>query len=155
MASAQTTLATVLEQLDLAVLVLGGLDPASMVALGRVSRNVRAARDAAISAAPRLLVQAAENAGALTKTHLMGWFALTSAEADALPRARYMRRGGGYYFLYRQSAFEQVIGGDKSLLVGIADWIARLRLRQTPARKRSYTQKKKLSYPQKKKLSYP
>lgn len=147
MASARPTLETVLDCTDLAILVLGGLDPASMVALGRVSRSVRAARSAAIGASPRLLVQIAENARALTKTQLMGWFALSSAEADALPRAQYMRRAGGFYFLYRQPAFKQVLDGrEKTILTGVADWNARLKKRQahadTSARSRSYPQKR-------------
>jgi hypothetical protein len=39
----------------------------------------------------------------------MGWFALTSREADALPRAMYARRrpGGGFYYLYRADAFDR------------------------------------------------
>ena len=52
-------------------------------------------------------MQAADNARALTKTELMGWFALSSAEANALPRSQYVgRAGGGFYFLYRQPAFK-------------------------------------------------
>lgn len=141
----RTILEAVLECSDLAVLVLGGLDPASMVALDRVSRSTRAAKAAAIRDSPRLLVRAAENARALTKTQLMGWFALSSAEADALPRSQYMRRVGGFYFLYRQPAFEQVLGG---ALTGIADWNARLRIRQA-----ADTRPRVWPYPQEKKRS--
>ena len=70
----------------------------------------RAAQRAAIRASPSLLAAAARNADrALTKTALMGWFALTSSEADALPRAKYARArpGGGFYYLYRADAFDR------------------------------------------------
>ena len=98
---------SVLECVDVASCIVEHLEPASIVALARVGRGVRAAQRDAIRGAPRLLVAAACNRGALTKTQLMGWFALTSAEANALPRARYVRmRGGGFYFLYREGAFE-------------------------------------------------
>ena len=50
----------------------------------------------------------------------MGWFALTSREADALPRAMYARRrpGGGFYYLYRADAF------DRAATVVAADAVA-------------------------------
>ena len=90
------TIEVVLESEDLMRLIVEHLDPTSIVALGRVSRDARTALRAAIRGAPDLLVRAACNACALTKTQLMGWFALTSAEADALPRSQYMRlRGSG------------------------------------------------------------
>ena len=74
---------------------------------------------------------AALNSGALTKTQLMGWFALQSKEADALPRARHARRAGGSYFLYRQPAFEFVLG---ECLPSIGHWEARVRARALPRR---------------------
>ena len=83
------TIEVVLESEDLTSLIVECLDPTSIVALGRVSRNVRTALRAAIRGAPNLLVRAACNAGTLTKTQLIGWFALTSLEADAMPRSQY------------------------------------------------------------------
>ena len=86
------TIEVVLESEDLMRLIVEHLDPTSIVALGRVSRDARTALRAAIRGAPDLLVRAACNACALTKTQLMGWFALTSLEADALPRSQYVRQ---------------------------------------------------------------
>ena len=125
------TAEAVLEGEDLMSLIMEPLAPTSIVALGRVSRDARAAVRAAIRRAPDLLVKAACNAGALTKTQLMGWFALTSLEADALPRSQYMRlRGPGFYFLYRAAAFDQALDG---CLGSAKEWEARLRARGSAA----------------------
>jgi len=116
----------VLESDDLASLVTEHLDHTSIVALGRVSQGVRSALRSAIRGSPHLLARAARNAGALTKTQLMGLFALTSAEADALPRSQYVRlRGPGFYYLYRGAAFEHAL----AVLVSVNEWEARLRAR--------------------------
>ena len=117
-----------LESTDVAVLVLSSLNTTSMVALGRVSRAVRAAQRGAISNSPQLLVAAALNSNVLTKSRLMGWFALQSAEADTLPRTKHKRHAGGFYFLYRQPAFERVLG--TYLLGNAKDWEERLQLRR-------------------------
>ena len=125
------TAEAILEGEDLMSLVVVYLDPTSIVALGRVSRNARTGLRAAIRGAPDLLVRAACNAGALTKTQLMGWFALTSPEADALPRSQYMRlRGPGFYFLYRAAAFDQALD---DCLGSAKEWEARLRARGSAA----------------------
>ena len=127
----RTVLHVVLESEDLASLIAEHLDPTSIVALSRVSRDVRAALRAAIRGAPSLLVRAACNSGALTKTQLMGWFALTSVEADTLPRSQYVRlRGSGFYFLYRTAAFGQALA---DFLGSAEEWEARLRARGTIA----------------------
>ena len=61
----------------------------------------------------------------------MGWFALTSLEADALPRSQYVRlRGPGFYFLYRAAAFDQALDG---CLGSAKEWEARLRARGSAA----------------------
>ena len=120
-------IAALLETADVAELVLGHLDTTSMVALSCVSRAVRVAQRGAISHSPKLLVTAALNAHALTKSQLMGWFALQSVEADMLPRTRHKRLAGGFYFLYQKPAFESVLG---SYLGNGKDWEERLRLRQ-------------------------
>jgi hypothetical protein len=107
------------------------LDPTSIVALGRVSRNAHTALRAAIRGAPNLLVRVARNAGALTKSQLIGWFGLTSLEADALPRSQYVRlRGPGFYFLYRAAAFDRALD---DCLVSAEEWEARLRARGSAA----------------------
>ena len=125
------TTEAVLESEDLTSLIVKYLDPTSIVALSRVSRSTRTALRAAIRGAPDLLVRAACNACALTKTQLMGWFALTSAEADALPRSQYMRlRGSGFYFLYRTAAFDQALD---NCLGSAKEWEARLRARGSTA----------------------
>jgi hypothetical protein len=123
------TVAVVLESEDLASLVTEHLDHTSIVALGRVSQGVRLALRSAIRGAPSLLARAARNAGALTKTQLMGFLALTSAEADALPRSQYVRlRGSGFYFLYRGAAFDHAL----AVLGSANEWEARLRARVAP-----------------------
>ena len=121
----------VLESEDLMSLIMEHVDPTSIVALGRVCRNARTGLRAAIRGTPDLLVKVACNAGALTKTQLMGWFALTSLEADALPRSQYVRlRGPGFYFLYRAAAFDQALNN----CLGTAnEWEARLRARGSTA----------------------
>ena len=126
----------ILEYTDVAVLVLSSLNTASMVAIGRVSRAVRAAQRGAISDSPQLLVSAALNSNVLTKSRLMDWFALQSAEADMLPRTKHKRLAGGFYFLYGQPAFECVLG---TYLCNAKEWEERLQLRQVkppPHRKR-------------------
>ena len=118
---------SVLECVDVASCVMEHLEPPSIVALARVGRGVRAAQRDAIRGTPRLLVAAACNVRALTKAQLIGWFALTSAEANTLPRARYVRmRGGGFYFLYREGAFELALS---TILKGADEWDARVRAR--------------------------
>ena len=112
---------------DVATLVFGSLNTTSMVALSRVSRGLRAVQRMAISDSPQLLVAAALNTNALTKGQLMGWFALQGAEADMLPRTRHRRLAGGYYFLYRQPAFESVLA---SYLTDAKGWEDRLQLRR-------------------------
>jgi len=121
----------VLESEDVTSLIVEYLDPTSIVALGRVSRDVRTAMRAAIRGAPNLLVCVARNAGALTKSQLIGWFALTSLEADALPRSQYVRlQGPGFYFLYRAAAFDRALD---DCLVSAEEWEARLRARGSAA----------------------
>ena len=116
------------ESPDLTALVLRNLDPVSVVALGRVSREIRAAQRSAIHAESlSLLVTVASNAKTLTKGQFRGWFALSSMEADALPREMCTRRAGGLYYLYRAPAFELVVHG--GLLRDVCDWETRLHLR--------------------------
>ena len=94
---------------DLVETLIRHLDHTSSVALNRTCSAARTAQRAAIRSNPSLLAAAARNADrALTKTALMGWFALTSCEADALPRAMYARTrpGGGFYYLYSDDAFD-------------------------------------------------
>jgi len=56
-----------------------------------------------------------------------------SAGRDELPREWYLRRAGGYYYLYGQTAFDQVLG---THLAGVAEWEARLAARGRPVRRR-------------------
>lgn len=125
----RVVLQAVLESEDIASLIVEQLDPTSIVALGRVSRDVFVALRVAIRGAPSLLVRAALNAGSLTKTQLMGFLALTSAEAEALLRSQYVRlRGSGFYYLYRAAAFELALA---NVLGSAVEWEARLRARGT------------------------
>ena len=118
-----------LDSSDVATLVFGSLNTTSIVALSRVSRGLRAVQRRAISDSPQLLVAAALNTNALTKGQLMGWFALQGAEADMLPRTRHKRLAGGYYFLYRQPAFESVLLASY-LNTDAKYWEERLQLRR-------------------------
>ena len=125
----RVVLQAMLESEDITSLITEQLDPTSIVALGRVSRDVRAALRVAIRGSPSLLVRAARNAEALTKTQLMGFLALTSTEADALPRSQYVRlRGSGFYYLYRAAAFDLALA---NVLGSGEAWEERLRARGT------------------------
>ena len=103
----------VVENGDLVALILrhANLDPASLVAVGRVCRlwHDVSVRDATLALA------AARVAPRLTKSTLMGCLALTSAEADQLPRQVLPRGGGGFMYLYSRdvvgSAFDKFVGG--------------------------------------------
>ena len=71
------------------------LTPNDLVSVSRVCHQWRLichddARTLVLNAAPQVM----------TKTVLMGLFALTSAEADTIPRTVYTRRDGSYYYLY-------------------------------------------------------
>ena len=103
----------VVENGDLVALILrhANLDPASIVAVGRVCRlwHDVSVRDATLALA------AARVALRLTKSTLMGCLCLTSAEADQLPRRRLARGGGGFMYLYSRyvvdDAFDKFVGG--------------------------------------------
>ena len=126
---------------DLVETLLRHLDHVSIVALSRTCSAARTAQRAAIRASPSLLAAAARNADrALTKTALMGWFALTSCEADALPRAMYARTrpGGGFYYLYRDDAFD---GATAVVAARGGTWAERL------DRRRSWAKKNELKRP--------
>ena len=93
-----------------------------------------AAERAAVRARPALLALAARNGGrAFTKSALMHWFALTSCEADTLPRSMHARTrpGGGFYFLYHDSAF----GGAVALLSARRSTWAKRRASRQPVQR--------------------
>ena len=62
--------------------------------------------------------------GGLTKGVFMKLLAVSSQEADALPRAKRLRFFGGHYFLYRVDAVDAVLAAG-----GIKAWRGRLRVR--------------------------
>ena len=62
-----------------------------------------------------------------------GWPRLVSQWTVPSVPERYLRRAGGYYYLYGQSAFDQVLG---THLAGVAEWEARLVARGRPVRRR-------------------
>ena len=98
-----------LNESDVAGLVLRSLDPTSLVALGRTCRGAREAVRAQADASPALLVAVARNSKrSMTKAHVMAFFALSSAEADVLPRVACPRKNGGHYYLYDTAAYEGV-----------------------------------------------
>jgi hypothetical protein len=110
---------------DLLHLILqhAGLSPAAFVAVSRVSKawHSTCMRDS------NLMLSAALRATVLTKRVLMGLLALSSREADSLPRYTRLRRGGGFMYVYPSvvavSAWADVVGG-------IEEWHARLYARK-------------------------
>ena len=104
-----SSLLQLLEQPDTCALVLGHLDPRGAIALGRTCRGAHAAFRTGVADSLQLLATIAGNHDRLlTKAHFMGFFALSSAEADSLPRQVRPRKGGGYFFLYGPSAYDGV-----------------------------------------------
>ena len=125
---------------DLLESILRHLDHSSFAALGRVCWSARVAERAAVRANPALLAVAARNGGrAFTKSACMGWFALTSCEADTLPRSMHARTrpGGGFYYLYHDSAF----GGAVAILSARRSTWAKRRASTQPVQSASTTQK--------------
>lgn len=122
------SMAAVLENEDLLASILreAELTPRDFVNVGRVNKGWRDAcmRDGALA------LQAARRAECRTKRALMGLLALSSQEADRLPRATKPRRGGGVMYLYPVSAVDrgwEVVGG-------AAAWRSRLRERSIEQR---------------------
>ena len=116
------SMAAVLENEDLLALTLqeAELTPRDFVNVSRVNKGWH---DVCMRNGT-LALKAARRAEYLTKRALMGLLALSSQEADRLPRATKPRRGGGVVYLYPVSAVDrgwEVVGG-------AAAW--RLRLRE-------------------------
>lgn len=111
----------VVSDVDLLALILSqGIGPASFTAASLVCRTwLRVCRSD-----ERVLRGVALYQGGLTKGAFMKLFALTSKEADALPRTSHRRYGGGSYFLYRGDAVDAVLKAG-----GIKEWQKRLRFR--------------------------
>ena len=99
----------VLEHTDLISLVLARLDPKETSALSQTCRDAHAVLRSTLDTSPKLLVAIARNSTRdMLKLHVMGWFGLTSAEADGLPRLTRPRKGGGFCYLYSRAAYERV-----------------------------------------------
>lgn len=113
----QRTLAAtdaVVSDADLVALILAcGVGPYSFAAASLVCRTwSRVCRTD-----ERVLRGAAQYRGGLTKSALMSLFALSSREADALPRAVYARLRGGRYYLYRNDAIDTILANG-----GMEEW---------------------------------
>ena len=106
---------------DLVALILSqGIGPASFTAVSLVCKSwLRVCRSD-----ERVLRGVALYQGGLTKGAFMKLFAITSKEADGLPRSSHKRCGGGSYFLYRGDAVDAVLAAG-----GIKEWQKRLRFR--------------------------
>ena len=106
---------------DLVTLILcQGIGPASFVAACMVCKSwLRVCRSD-----ERVLRGVALYTGALTKGEFMKLFAVTSGEADVLPRSSHRRYGGGSYFLYRDDAVDAVLAAG-----GVKAWQRRLQMR--------------------------
>lgn len=111
--------------------VLRRLDPRSAVALARTCSAAHSHHFMVIGANPSLLGAVAGNADrALTRTALMGWFALTISEASTIKHAMYARRAGrGFYYLYSGDAFAQATA---TIGQQWASRVAQRRARSTP-----------------------
>ena len=111
----------VLDQDDMLSLIFstGRLSPVDLVSVGRVCKQWRSVCQ---ENARALLMAAAPSA--MTKTVLMGLFAITGREADFIPRSVRRRRGGGHFYVYSDVAEEAwgVVGG-------VPQWAMRLRAR--------------------------
>ena len=106
-------MSTVLENDDLLALILQSVEltPRDFVHASRVSKSWHevCTRDA------RLALKTARSAQYLTKRALMGLTALSSQEADWLPRATRLRWDGGIMYLYPVAAVDMawsVVGDD-------------------------------------------
>ena len=103
------------DDLLLHIFTLARLTPVELVAVERVCRQWRRVYHENAES----LVPAA--APVVTKSVLMGLFALSSGEADSLPREVKRRRDGGVMYLYTH------VGADAWGVVGDArEWEARL-----------------------------
>ena len=69
----------------------------------------------------RVVRGAALYTGGLTKSALMKLFAISSQEADALPRSTHKRFGGGTYYLYQINAIDTLLANK-----GMEEWRRRL-----------------------------
>jgi hypothetical protein len=119
------SMAAVLENEDLLAMILqkAELAPRDFVRASRVSRGWH---DVCMRNGT-LALQAARTTEYLTKRALMGLLALSSQEADRLPRATKPRRGGGVMYLYPVAAVDrawEVVGGADA-------WRSRLRERSS------------------------
>ena len=106
---------------DLVALILShGMGPTTFTAASLVCKTwLRVCRSD-----ERVLRGVALYQGGLTKGAFMKLFAVTSKEADAMPRSSHRRYGGGSYFLYRADAVDSVLAAG-----GIKEWRKRLKLR--------------------------
>ena len=111
---------TVLESPDLLAMILSQacVSPASFVAFGRVCKLWRGV----CHTDERILLAAAHSQAFLTKGVLVGLFALSSAEADNLPREVRTRKGGGMMYMYSAGAVSVAL----PLVGGLTGWVQRL-----------------------------
>ena len=110
---------------DLLALILAHTEllPAWYVAVSGVNKTWYAVcrRD------ERLLIKCAKARPYLTKRYLVGLFALTSREANRLPRETCIRRDGGVMYKYEMT----VVDGLLVMLGGMEGWRSRLERRAT------------------------
>jgi hypothetical protein len=99
------------------ILQLAELSPSEFVMASRVSKEWRT-----ICQRDGSLVLGAAKGCHLTKQVLMGLTALTSVEADLLPREKRFRKRGGYMFLYEP----RVVDEAWSIVGGVGGWRGRL-----------------------------
>ena len=117
----QAAIDAVVSDDDLLALILSqGIGPASFTAASLACKSWLSV----CRSDERILRGVALYQGGLTKGAFMKLFALTSKEADALPRSSHRRYGGGSYFLYRGDAVDAVLAAG-----GIKGWQKRLRFR--------------------------
>ena len=104
----------VVSDADLVALILAcGIGPTSFAAASLVCRTWAYV----CRTDERVLRGAAQYQGGLTKSAIMRLFALSSQQADALPRAMYARFRGGMYYQYRSDAIDTILA-----IGGMEEW---------------------------------
>ena len=104
----------VMSDADLVALILAsGIGPTSFAAASLVCRTWLGV----CLTDERVLRGAAQYQGGLTKSETMRLFALSSWEADALPRAKKTRFRGGIYYVYRNDAIDAILANG-----GMEEW---------------------------------
>ena len=103
----------------ISLILMGNVGPSSFATASLVSKAWRSV----CMTDERIIRSVACYQGGLTKGTFTKLFALSSSDADVLPRTTHRRYAGGIYFLYHDAAVEAVLKRG-----GMDRWCERLRL---------------------------